>query len=274
MTRGRPPYPDVLTPREWEVLALIREGLTNEQIASRLGITERGARFHVSEILSKLYVSSRAEAAAWRPEARRRFALFPIVLRGLGTLGLGVAALALIALAVGVAITGIPGGEKSELETAPNINNEGSLDELISVAGEAQLEAQQALPGAQLVMVGYSTANGTYTFRFAASASTRELSLLGPSAQPFPRWELLSEERPPDVQPLEPIDVNGLRHSPKEIASAAAEESSRSAQNIGVSVWSEDRQVKWQALAPIGDQSIVTCLIADAEPLDQMVCER
>jgi len=273
MTRGRPPYPDVLTPREWEVLALIREGLTNEQIASRLGITERGVRFHVSEILSKLYVSSRAEAAAWQPEARRRFVLFPIVLRGLGTLGLGVAALALIALAVGVAITGIPGGEKPEPETASN-NNEGSLDELISVAGEAQVEAQQALPGAQLVMVGYSTANGSYTFRFTAPASTKELSMLGPSARPFPRWELLSEERPPDVQPLEPIDVNGLRHSPKEIASAAAEKSSRSAQNIGVSVWSEDRQLRWQALAPIGNQSIVTCLIADAEPLDQMVCER
>jgi DNA-binding CsgD family transcriptional regulator len=63
--RGRPAYPDVLTPREWEVLALIREGLTNEQIAQRLGITESGARFHVSEILSKLGVASRQEAAVW-----------------------------------------------------------------------------------------------------------------------------------------------------------------------------------------------------------------
>jgi DNA-binding NarL/FixJ family response regulator len=37
--RGRPPYPDVLTPRQWEVLALLREGLSNEQIALRLGRT-------------------------------------------------------------------------------------------------------------------------------------------------------------------------------------------------------------------------------------------
>jgi DNA-binding CsgD family transcriptional regulator len=63
--RGRPAYPDVLTPREWEVLALVKEGLTNPQIAQRLGISESGARFHVSEILSKLGVSSRVEAAQW-----------------------------------------------------------------------------------------------------------------------------------------------------------------------------------------------------------------
>ena len=70
MRRGRPPYPDTLTPREREVLALLREGLTNEQIAERLGISFAGAKYHVSEILSKLYVTSRAEAAVWRPRER------------------------------------------------------------------------------------------------------------------------------------------------------------------------------------------------------------
>ncbi len=66
--RGRPRHPDILTPREWEVLALLRAELTNEQIAERLEITERTAKYHVSEILGKLGVSSRSEAAAWRPE--------------------------------------------------------------------------------------------------------------------------------------------------------------------------------------------------------------
>ncbi len=66
--RGRPPYPDVLTPRQWEVLALIREGLTDREIALRLGISLDGVKFHVSEILGKLGVSNRNEAARWAGE--------------------------------------------------------------------------------------------------------------------------------------------------------------------------------------------------------------
>ena len=65
---GRPPYPDVLTPRQWQVLALLREGLSNEQIAGRLGISLDGVKFHVSEILGKLGVTSRNEAARWQPD--------------------------------------------------------------------------------------------------------------------------------------------------------------------------------------------------------------
>jgi DNA-binding CsgD family transcriptional regulator len=60
-----------LTDREHEVLALIRLGLTNEQIAERLDISLAGAKYHVSEILTKLGVASREEASAWQaPEAR------------------------------------------------------------------------------------------------------------------------------------------------------------------------------------------------------------
>ena len=76
MRRGRPPYPDLLTPREQEVLLLVREGLTNQQIADRLGISLYGARYHVSEILSKLGVSTREEAAA-APVAERRRVVVP-----------------------------------------------------------------------------------------------------------------------------------------------------------------------------------------------------
>ena len=68
--RGRPPYQDVLTPREWEVLQLIREGLNNPEIADRLGISRDGAKYHVSEILTKLGLSSREEAALWHPSER------------------------------------------------------------------------------------------------------------------------------------------------------------------------------------------------------------
>lgn len=51
-----------LTPREHEVLALIVEGLSNPDIAKRLSISRSTARAHVSNILSKLCVSNRAEA--------------------------------------------------------------------------------------------------------------------------------------------------------------------------------------------------------------------
>jgi DNA-binding CsgD family transcriptional regulator len=99
--RGRPPHPDVLTPREWEVLALIREGLTNDQIALRLGLTERGARFHVSEIVSKLGVDSRKEAAEWQTP-RKPFAIGGLIMTSGAAAAIAIAVLAMAALAIGI----------------------------------------------------------------------------------------------------------------------------------------------------------------------------
>jgi len=53
------------TPRQREVLDLIARGLTNAEIAERLDVTLAGAKWHVSEVLSKLGVDSREEAAAY-----------------------------------------------------------------------------------------------------------------------------------------------------------------------------------------------------------------
>jgi DNA-binding NarL/FixJ family response regulator len=52
------------------VLGLIARGLGNQAIADRLGITERTARTHVSNILGKLDLSSRTQAALWAVEHR------------------------------------------------------------------------------------------------------------------------------------------------------------------------------------------------------------
>jgi serine/threonine-protein kinase PknK len=53
-----------LTPRETEVLRLLAEGLQDRQIAEALFITPRTASFHVTNLLAKLGVDSRTEAAA------------------------------------------------------------------------------------------------------------------------------------------------------------------------------------------------------------------
>jgi DNA-binding CsgD family transcriptional regulator len=102
MRRGRPPHPDVLTPRQWQVVALLHEGLTNERIAARLGITADGAKYHVAEIISKLGVSTREEAAQAAERRRRQPVALPwfALLRRpwLAFAGIGAAILATVAI--------------------------------------------------------------------------------------------------------------------------------------------------------------------------------
>jgi DNA-binding NarL/FixJ family response regulator len=59
---------EALTPREYEVLALVASGLNNHDIARRLNTSERTTRTHVSHILRKLNVTSRTQAALFAVE--------------------------------------------------------------------------------------------------------------------------------------------------------------------------------------------------------------
>jgi DNA-binding NarL/FixJ family response regulator len=59
-----------LTDREREVLRLVARGHSNKEIAILLDITERTARTHVSNILGKLDLASRTQAALWAIEHR------------------------------------------------------------------------------------------------------------------------------------------------------------------------------------------------------------
>lgn len=50
-----------LTPREMDVFESVQERLTNKEIADRLSITVRTAKFHVSNLLEKFNVESRTD---------------------------------------------------------------------------------------------------------------------------------------------------------------------------------------------------------------------
>ena len=67
--RGTPaPSTERLTERETEVLGLVARGRSNKEIAAELSITERTARTHVSNILGKLRLASRTQAALYAVE--------------------------------------------------------------------------------------------------------------------------------------------------------------------------------------------------------------
>jgi DNA-binding CsgD family transcriptional regulator len=119
MATNRPPHYNTrsrrdLTPRQRAVLDLLARGYTNGQLADALGISLDGAKYHVSEILQKLGVDSREEAAEyWRKynSARARLG------RGIGlALLLGSTRTALAAaaglLTLGVAVAVVVVGSK------------------------------------------------------------------------------------------------------------------------------------------------------------------
>jgi len=57
-----------LSPREREVLDLVRAGLANKQIARRLGIAERTVKAHLTRVFQALGVTDRTQAALWASE--------------------------------------------------------------------------------------------------------------------------------------------------------------------------------------------------------------
>lgn len=56
------PPVESLTPREFDVLRLVADGLHNREIAARLGVTEHTVKFHLGAIFGKLGASTRTEA--------------------------------------------------------------------------------------------------------------------------------------------------------------------------------------------------------------------
>lgn len=73
-TPSSAPTPDVLTPREREILIHIAAGFTNRQIAEKLFITEHTVKNHVKHLLEKLALSNRVQLAAYAVQHRLSFA--------------------------------------------------------------------------------------------------------------------------------------------------------------------------------------------------------
>jgi DNA-binding CsgD family transcriptional regulator/catechol 2,3-dioxygenase-like lactoylglutathione lyase family enzyme len=65
MARGRPRHPDRLTPAEWRVVNAVRHGMTNGDIRRRLGVSLDAVKYHVSNALGKLSLTTRSELRHW-----------------------------------------------------------------------------------------------------------------------------------------------------------------------------------------------------------------
>jgi len=150
-----------LTDREREVLELLRRDFTNEQIAQRLSISLDGAKYHVSQILSKLGVATCEEAAALALGERRRWwAAWPLWAKIAGAASVSAAALAAIVVA-------LPSGGKT-LESNVSANNALTWGATPSAIGRASSTAnvrgspgraslQSPTPAPSLVVVGPTT---------------------------------------------------------------------------------------------------------------------
>ncbi len=131
------------TDRQVEVLDLIVRGYTNREVAAELGITFGGAKWHVSEVLMKRGVMSRAAAAYWRWRGSRGRRVTQWV-RGFTGLAFGkvgamaVLAAGLAAWSLGIAVTLAPG--------------EGSLDD-----APAAESATPSVPSGKLVFTAPAT---------------------------------------------------------------------------------------------------------------------
>lgn len=62
---GSPPTPEPLTERELEVLQLVAQGLSNQEIAERLFIGDATVRTHIGNIFNKLHLANRVQAALY-----------------------------------------------------------------------------------------------------------------------------------------------------------------------------------------------------------------
>ena len=166
MERARLPEPQ-LTDRQREVLELVSRGHTNSEIAEMLGISLAGAKWHVSELLSRFCVDSREELIALHEQERsvpakvRRFWL------ALGSLGglkpaivlVAVSSCSVAAIVAGGLVLSIRNGEASDHTAVAEIATSTATvatatPDLSSHPGGSQMTLGEAIDHARSISEG------------------------------------------------------------------------------------------------------------------------
>lgn len=132
-----------LTPRQMEVMRLLVKGRTNGEIAHELGITLDGAKYHVTEILGRLSVTSREEAVsrwleATGPPSHLR--------RGLRIIAGAAALKAGAAVVAAVAVTGLVAAV-IRIDESPEPPADPTLDGAGATVRATSTPAPSATPG-------------------------------------------------------------------------------------------------------------------------------
>ena len=156
------------TRRQRQVLELVARGHTNPEIAEKLGISLDGAKWHVSEVISKLGVRSREEAADYWLAQRRadraprwlRRLFVPLVLAG------GGAALAVVGLAIILSLANEPGqfggAPMATPARAPSATAQprGTFAAVGDMAVPRSIHAAATLKDGRLLVMGGSVVTG------------------------------------------------------------------------------------------------------------------
>jgi DNA-binding CsgD family transcriptional regulator len=230
--RGRPPYPGLLTPREQEVLDYIRAGLTNPQIGERLDISVETVKQHVSQVLSKLNVSTREEAARWQPERERELAR---PWAGLSLLGKFIAVASTVAALGGVAVLGLLVFRAGDASTSEILATDGS------VTPTTTSRAVGTSPRSTLSSLTTATASATASGTASGTGATQTLATPTPTVTPKSIAPVTSFQATltatPVATPYSTPPLGGLH-----VANADGSNTRRIA---------EGNEVVW---APVGDQ--------------------
>lgn len=221
-------WPDVAwTARQLQVLHMLERGKTNPEIGQALGVSLDGAKWHVSEVMTKLGVHSREEAAAyWREHEsmRARLGRGTSVFGGWGLARFGAAALASVVVS-GVVISMLIARQSSPIPGAGDLTSTGEQP-TADVASPVVIPATATLTGAatgteERIPPKYNRFIRPDNGRFETLLwDDRPISDEAKAAQPWydPRWTkfnqcLVAEGydiRPDPTQPFSQRDLDAL----------------------------------------------------------------